>query len=179
MCHFITLVVRGSDRSSIASVVERHGRRAKPAHNASVASALTSDEAQYLTTVSYCDCGTALGPTLAPSANRNTEQVAKLEKKGWSRTKIKRWLSDREKADARAREHSDIARPDSIDLWSDIVGDLVAMPGVDQAGLLLHFYSGDVDQEQIALTRNTVGIEEFSIRLRDIQEDELLMAVSV
>jgi hypothetical protein len=61
VCYFITLVVCGSHRDAIAPVVMRHGRRATPIHNPSVESILKPGEAQFLTTVGHCDCGTVLG----------------------------------------------------------------------------------------------------------------------
>ena len=77
MCYFITLVVRGSHRAAIAPVVMRHGRRATPIHNPSVESILKPGEAQFLTTVGHCDCGTALGRRAA----QVHDQAAKLAKK--------------------------------------------------------------------------------------------------
>lgn len=85
-------------------------------------------------------------------------------------------LSDRGKADDRGQERRNAGSPDSIELWSHIIGDLVSTPGVQQAGLLLHFYSGDAESEDFEPKRETVGVEQFAARLRDIREDELLMA---
>src|SRR5215831_14622706 len=85
MCYFITLVLRGSHRAAIAPVVMRHGRRATPIHNPSVESILKPGEAQFLTTVGHCDCGTALGQGGGPGAR--ARQSAKLAKKGWSPAK--------------------------------------------------------------------------------------------
>ena len=85
MCYFITLVVQGADETSIAPVLTRHGRRAKPVTNRSVASILQPGEVQFLTTVGHCDCATVL---IGRSADRLAKQVEKLEKKGWSPSKI-------------------------------------------------------------------------------------------
>src|SRR5215469_1395525 len=118
MCYFITLVVRGSDRAAIAPVVMRHGRQATPIHNPSVESILKPGERQFLTTVGHCDCGTALG-------QRGRGQAAKLPKKlakkGWSPSKIERCLSDRKRVDERAQGQRRAHRPDSIDLWLNLV----------------------------------------------------------
>jgi hypothetical protein len=163
MCYFITLVVRGSDRAAIATVVTRHGRRAMPIHNPSVESILEPGEAQFLTTVGHCDCGTVLGH------QRGHDQAAKLAKKGWSPSKIERCLSDRKRADER-RE-----RPDSVDLWSNLVGDLIALPDVQQVGLLLQAYSSDVETEVFNVRRATVDLNDFAARLPKIRTRELLM----
>ena len=176
MCYYIALVVRGSDAATIDGVLRRHGRQAKPISNASIGGALVPGEAQFLTTVGHCDCGTALAPTVIDRAGKRTEQVAKLAKKGWSQAKIDRWLSDRVKADDRADERRHANTPDSVDLWSRIIADLLATPGVQHAGLLLHFYSGDVEDEVIEPIRETVPIRDFETRLANIREDQLLMA---
>lgn len=176
MCYYIALVVRGSDAATIDTVLRRHGRQAKPIDNASIRGALVPGEAQFLTTVGHCDCGTALAPSAIDRAGKRTEQAAKLAKKGWSQAKIDRWLSDRVKADDRADERRHANTPDSVNLWSRIVSDLLATPGVQQAGLLLHFYSGDVKDEVIEPIRETAPARDFETRLADIREDQLLMA---
>jgi hypothetical protein len=177
MCYYIALVVRGSDAATIDGVLRRHGRQAKPISNASIRGAFVTGEAQFLTTVGHCDCGTALAPTVTDRAGKRTEQIAKLAKKGWSQAKIDRWLRDRVKADDRADERRHANKPDSVDLWSRIIADLLATPGVQHAGLLLHFYSGDVEDEVIEPIRETVPIRDFEARLANIREDQLLMAV--
>ncbi|MGE0531301.1 MAG: hypothetical protein AB7G40_02860 [Hyphomonadaceae bacterium] len=80
------------------------------------------------------------------------------------------------KADDRADERRHANTPDSVNLWSRIVSDLLATPGVQQAGLLLHFYSGDVEDEVIEPIRETAPARDFETRLADIREDQLLMA---
>lgn len=176
MCYYIALVVRGSDAATIDGVLRRHGRQAKPISNASIGGALVPGEAQFLTTVGHCDCGTALAPTVIDRVANRTEQVAKLAKKGWSQAKIDRWLSDRVKADDRAAERRHANTPDSVELWCGIISALLATPGVQNAGVLLHFYSGDVEDEVIEPIRETVPIRDFEARLTSIREDQLLMA---
>src|SRR5215468_11312833 len=99
MCYFITLVVQGADEASTAPVLTRHGRRARPISNPSVASILKPGEVQFLTTVGHCDCAKVL---IGRSTDRRAKQVEKLAKMGWSPSKIERWLRDREAADVRA-----------------------------------------------------------------------------
>ena len=141
----------------------RHGRRATPIHNPSVESILKPSEAQFLTTVGHCDCGTALGQGAAQMRGR--DQAAKLAKKGWSPSKIERCLSNRKRADERAQERQGAHRPDSVNLWSNLVRDLFALPDVQQVGLLLHFYSGNVETEVFNVRRATVGFDDFAARL--------------
>lgn len=176
MCFYIALVVRGGDAAIIDHVLRKHGRQAKPIANASVASTLSPGEALFLTTVGHCDCGTALAPvTVDPTGKRNAH-AAKLSKKGWSQAKIDRWLYDRVKADERAEDRRHANTPDSFEYWSRIVIDLMSTPGVQQAGLLLHFYSGDIEDEAIEPVRKTVPVRDIEASLTHIREDQLLMA---
>src|ERR1051325_8062236 len=99
MCHYITLLVRGSNSDTIDRVLRDHGRQAKSMNNASVSRMLIPGEVQYLTTFRHCDCGTVLSPRVAGHPGNRAEQAAKLAKKGWSQAKIERWLEDRTKAD--------------------------------------------------------------------------------
>jgi hypothetical protein len=176
MCFHITLIVRGGDPSDIDQVLRRHRRKAKPIANASIAHALAPGEAQFLTTVGHCDCGTALAPVTVDRAGKRNAQAAKLGKKGWSQAKVERWLTDRVKADEKSEERRHTNTPDSVELWSRIVGDVLSAPGVQQAGLLLHFYSGDLEEEAIEPVRETVPLRDFEASLRGIHEDKLLMA---
>lgn len=178
MCYYITLVVCGSDSAAIDRVLRQHGRQAKPMNNASIACALGAGEMQFLTTVGHCDCGTSLAPRVVNRKADRTNQAAKLAKKGWSQAKVERWLSDRVKADDRAERRRHANTPDSIEQWSRIIGDLLSTPGVQQAGLLLHFYLGNLEEEVLDPTRQTVRVRDFESRLRDTQEDELLMATA-
>ena len=109
------------------------------------------------------------------STGKRTKEAMKLAKKGWSQAKIDRWLSDRARTDDRAGERRHANTPDSLTLWSRIIADLLATPGVKHAGLLLHFYSGDVDSERIDPIRETVPISDFETRLANIREGQLLM----
>src|SRR5215470_3638370 len=111
MCYFITLVVQGADEASIAPVLTRHGRRATPISNPSVASMLQPGEVQFLTAVGHCDCATML---IGRSTDRRAKQVEKLAKRGWSPAKIERWLQDRETADVRAHARRDAQSMDSV-----------------------------------------------------------------
>ena len=177
MCYFITLVVRGADEASIAPVVTRHGRRATPISNRSVASILQPGEVQFLTTVGHCDCATVLiGRSAAQDTDQRAKQVEKLGKMGWSPTKIERSLRDHETADVRANARRDAQRTDSVALWTSLVRDLFAIRSVRRVGLLLHNYSGDVETETFEITRRSVRFDEFVSCLLGFHDGELLMA---
>lgn len=181
MCFFISIVVKGGDAKAIDLALRRHGRQATPFDNASMRNALQPDENHFLTTVGHCDCGTALSPTEYESGRLNSQKskhVAKLKKKGWSGTKIERWIADRTKADERAEERHQLNAQDSLELWTHIIDDVISVAGVHQAGILLHFYSGNLEDEVIEPRRKSVSIHDFASQLRKIKEDQLLIAMS-
>ncbi|MCC6361085.1 MAG: hypothetical protein IT450_20275 [Phycisphaerales bacterium] len=182
MCYFITLVVGGADAGSIDPILRRHGRQATPVRNASLARVLAEGERQYLTCADQCDCGSALVPGESTSARRNPraatlqKRAARLSRKGWSQAKIDRWVSEHVQADAWSERQRHTKRADTLKMWTAIITDLVALPGVERAGLLLHQYSGSVDEEILNPLRETVSIKDFESRLRNLREDQLLMA---
>lgn len=176
MCHFIVLVVRGGSASDIDQVLRRHARQARPIGNVSLGRILGPDEAPFLTTVGHCDCGTVLAHASVDRAVERNRQAAMLTKKGWSQAKIRRWITDREKADERAVHRLHANAPDSLEGWVRIITELLATSGVRQAGLLLHFFSGAIEEEALDLSRETAPLNLFHAGLRDLQEDQLLMA---
>lgn len=176
MCYYITLAVLGSDTAMIDRVLRQHGRQAKPIGNPSVADMLAPGEAQFLTTVGHCDCGTALAPRAADSDEDRRREAVRLVGKGWSQPKMDRWLSDKVKGDDRAAARRHANTPDSVEFWSKIIHDLLATPGVRNAGLLVHFYSGPVESERFKPIRERVAARDFEARLHSLPEDHLLIA---
>jgi hypothetical protein len=106
-----------------------------------------------------------VGQPSAGVRRRCTTKRRNWRKKGWSPSKIERCLSDWKRADERAQERQGAHRPESIDLWSNLVRDLLALPDVQQVGLLLHFYSGNVETAVFNVRRATVGFDDFAARL--------------
>jgi hypothetical protein len=175
MCYFITLVVEGGNEASIASVAARHGRRAKRIGNPSVASILNPGEMQFLTTVGHCDCGTVLARDVSQDTDHHARHVKRLTKKGWSAAKIDRWQRDSEKAVERVRQRREANSPDSVELWINMIGDLLALSDVEQVGLLLHFYAGDIGREAFDVARTVTPFNDLASRLNEIRDGELLV----
>jgi hypothetical protein len=108
-------------------------------------------------------------------ADGRPKQIEKLAKKGWSSSKIERWLRDRETADVRAHARRNAQSTDSVAQWTTLIQDLFAIPSVRLVGLLLHNYSSDVDTEAFETTRAGVRMDDFAARLLEIHDGELLM----
>ena len=140
--------------------------------NKYVARHLDDGEQYFYTTRDHCDCGTSLGSSSFGDKRESklSKQLKTLRRKGWSETKIERWLKDKEKARSnRPKPESDAA------IWVALISEVLESTNAKYVGLLLHFYSGDLNDEQIAISRvETVPRLELSEdRLRAIREDVL------
>ncbi|MFC1745791.1 hypothetical protein ACFL35_17495 [Candidatus Riflebacteria bacterium] len=108
-----------------------------------------SEEIFYLSRAkSYCDCGTVLGRG-DERYTVNHKDLKKLRKKGWSQTKIERWISDKNKdLDKRA---SGKGNPETKE-WIEFINATIADTSIGKFGLLLHWYSsGSSETEHIKI----------------------------
>jgi hypothetical protein len=173
MCHFITLIAPTDDAAAVASIMERHGRAAKPMDNPSINKVLRNGERQYLTTRGHCDCGTALAPrhqTLEAFEEKLAKEAARMRRKGWSEAKIARAIDDRRKADAKP----DGGGSDSLELWNAALRDLREELKLPYAGLLVRFYSGAIATEAFTASRREVpkGVP-WQEALASLEHDEV------
>ena len=173
MCHFITTTLPASLPSeAVETIARKHGRNWLSMSNKYVARYLDDGEQYFFTTRGHCDCGTSLGSSIVAEKDesKQSKQLEKLRRKGWSETKIDRWLKDKEKARSNRREPENDAA-----IWVALIGEILESTDAKYVGLLLHFYSGDLDDEQIVVSRvEDVPLLELSEdRLRSINEDVL------
>lgn len=150
----------------------RHGRDARPVRNVSVSRVLEKDECQYLTTRGHCDCGTVLASlkTQEETGAGLVRQAARLARKGWSKAKIDRAINDHRKSDARPAK----VGPDSFALWAEIIEDIFGNLDVSRAGLLVQYYSSNVEDEEFTVTRRDVR-GASSATLESIRSGEILV----
>ena len=158
MCFFVTLIVPTDDEQAVRSVMEHHGRAARPISNASVLAVLRGSERQFLTTPFGCDCGSVLSEALLRGRRReadHAEAAIRRRHKGWSGAKIARAIADRRSADQRSTRKS----IDSIDVWTGILGSLGEMLGLGYAGLLIRDFSHDPATESFAASRRDLDAD--------------------
>lgn len=174
MCHFISLIVDGGDPSAIDAAARRLGRVAREADAAPIAHVLSAGERAFWTNRVGCDCGTRLGRDVEDDATQDDALVrARLHRKGWSEARIQRSLAESARVKAMpTRKRSS----DSFELWRDLLSDLLAIPDVKTAGLLVHAYTGALEEGVVPARRrewldNTAMLD----GLRSLREDELLM----
>jgi len=177
MCHFITLIAESDDADMLDAAMRTHGRRAQPIDNPSVRRVLKPGEHQYVSTAGHCDCGTVFAKGVEPSpvevAEQRERQRSKLAKKGWSASKIERWFEDSARTEGRPS-----AGVDSVELWAEVLRDLLLQRGVRAAGLLAHDYRGYLVDEAFEARRIEVRLgDDLGERLSSLREDQLLMVV--
>ena len=159
MCHFITMVTSpGTDRDSVSEVFRRYRRKVVPLKNRSIVPNLHPGESYFYPQEGMCDCGTALGSL---NHQRDAGRVEKkclddLRKKGWSETKITRWVEQKKsigEREERIQKLREEARGSDPDGWCGIMENLLVNAGALYAGLILHSYSGGLETERIERVR--------------------------
>jgi len=182
MCHFITMVFPASaDTNLLAELFRRRHRSMERLTNPHVTTQLRPDEMYVQPAPKMCDCGTSLG-----SLRRGTEpprverrETEQLRRKGWSGAKIDRWLQQQTQYLERIRQEKEsresAARGADPDSWCQTISELLALPGVGYAGILLHWYSGGIQSERIQLAdRRRVRVDSSTPDfLHNIDEDIL------
>jgi hypothetical protein len=171
MCHYISLVTHGIEQTHVEAVLLKNGRRATPSRIGSLQVALLAGEKQFLTNTRTCDCGTALSSADGIAKSDPKMEIDRLLARGWTKKKAERAVADRQAAEDRKQ----VERPDSHELWQKIVSELLAIKGSRHVGLLLHFYSGEMENESFALERRTIRCSSLTSALVELREDTLLV----
>lgn len=183
MCHFITgALPRSAARTALAPILREHGLAFTPLANAFVQAQLPADDVYVRATKSWCDCGTPLGSARrgrrADDAGGAHAERARQElgKKGWSATKIERWLAQQERTrarDARVRKDLDAASAVYLETWRDGLTALARAAG--RVGLVLHWYHGALETERIGLLRHQqVPVRALDVALLGRIEEDVL-----
>lgn len=177
MCHYITAVLPTTDSDAgLGGLVEKHRLLFERVSNDSVSAQLRPGERQLRATGHMCDCGTGLGAgRRAPAESDLDRRVAKLQKKGWGEAKIARWLDQQESNEhSRARKRAARSETPTAEEWHRFLVEVLGSGGVEWVGLLLHWYSGDLSEEQVRFARQPVSFSELSPQLLlDLKEDVL------
>jgi hypothetical protein len=167
------------DESAVRRLAKASLLKWEPLDNPSVSKQLRHGERYFLTTRGMCNCGTEIGmsirtaETLPPRDPDLSREINKLKKKGWSASKIERWI-EQAKADT-TRKHNEAAvrlsgRHPEIERWIQFVSEVLTGNHADWIGILIHWYSGDVATEAISTDkRRWLSLTEFT-------EDYLLNA---
>jgi hypothetical protein len=128
-----------------------------------------------------CDCGTVLGSiyySFEIEFHVNKKEIQKLKRKGWSQSKIQRWLDEKEKYKNKLKRESATYEQyyaPQANKWFEFIKSVVLDPNFGKLGLLLHMYIAGPETEKVTL----ISIKEVEINnikydfLMKLQEDIL------
>ena len=188
MCHYITGTFESSKIGieHINAIGKDFGLQFVDCKNDFIHAQLDSKE-HYIAKVSkYCDCGTPLGSwnkehvKSIQRAQRSQEaEIEKLKKKGWSAAKIERFLTNRDKNNEKrglsSQQQYEKATED-IQQWVNFINQLLSKTSIETFGLLLHFYSGSIENERIKISRKQVAFNDLLDKiLIEMDEDTLYL----
>ena len=176
MCTYISAIVpKTTDVARLSELAARHSKDFRPFTNPSIQRQLEPGESLFLTTVGHCDCDSAIGSGRLKRRNAVDldEDRSKLAKKGWSKTKIERALSQRiDKANAREQDQNSELGKD-FENWLGFIRAALSNKDAPYIGLLTHHYSGSLVTEELILSdRQVVAFADLSqAALAGIKED--------
>lgn len=173
MCLYITATLpRGAKLDCVATIFDAYKLSFETVSNPYVLEQLPPGEVYVSTTSSHCDCGSALGSPGGRDGDKAVSyehELKKLRRKGWSETKILRWLEQKERTkekhvredEARAESNTPVPR-----YWVDFISAVLNSKCTDRVGILLHFYQMGVEDERVKiLGHERVKLEELTPRL--------------
>lgn len=133
MCHYIKgTLTKGADAASVARLAAHYERQWESIDASPVLELLQSGETYYWTTVGHCDCGTMLGRKARDTGVDHSPKIRHLERKGWSKTKIERWIADKNSGQEKSINQQELKA------WFDFISQAVSTGTTGDIGLLLH-----------------------------------------
>lgn len=181
MCHFITATLpKTADHVALDTLARTFGRQFQPLASPAVAAQLPSGLAYFLTTLAHCDCGTSMGSVRQAAARAPdwSAEEARFLKKGWSRAKVARALSQRqEKTELKQEANEKAERAEAASLERFVSGVLASglTPGL---GLLLHSYRGPLNEEFSILRQEKVASNAPLAEVLPTAEEDVLYLFS-
>ena len=177
MCRFVTATLpANAPLAALDTLARAHGRQLRPLASPSVQRQLTAGEAYFLTTPGHCDCDAPLGWARRSRTTDWDEEARKLTRKGWSAAKAARALAQkREQADVDAQ--AEARRIDAeMAKWVVFIDAMLGSGQVRALGLLLHHYSGPLDEDIRIRERRPVSVgAALPAILRNLDEDVLYL----
>lgn len=157
MCFFLTGYLKSdSDVKAVRKIAIDHNLAWTPIKNDSIMEQLESGATQYLTNKEICGC--YLSPTghwwVTNTKDSDLEKkVKKLRKKGWSESKINKWVEEKEKDISRKFDSLVTSGLDGKN-WLSFLSEVFESGSASSVGVLFHFY-GDLEKETIDLISET------------------------
>jgi hypothetical protein len=180
MCHFITAVIdRKAGLDRLNQLGRDNGITFNVCDNDYIKAQLKPSEAYIVKNCRYCSCGTRLGlAKRAQSGDLRIEkrEIEKLQRKGWSEHKIRRWVADREKNIEKAKnqfENLTQGKYSDIENWLMYINGTLSDGAFSHIGLILHWYEHGPENEKVMIKeRKFIKIGDLTAQLLlNINED--------
>ncbi len=148
MCYYLTAVLpENASDGLLLPIISSHQLAFTPLVNPNIRKQIRQNENYFKATGFTCDCDTPLGSQRAnrKDPRHNIERKLKqFRNKGWSETKIKRWLEQQDETRAkneRSLQDQMALVMSDIESWIAFLRAMVTSGGTSYVGLLLHWYS--------------------------------------
>ena len=159
MCHFITAIIKQTTNLDELNFLGKNlGITFGDASNQHVELQLKHGQRYLWKNSKYCDCGTALGSIEFINQDKKSieKELIRLKKKGWTETKIKKWISNKERSelkDQRTSEHKRGNYQTDAENWINFLKRIDESPDIEYFGLIYHWYSQSVENERLKLVQ--------------------------
>jgi hypothetical protein len=175
------LLSPGKHKDKFETVLKEHKRHVSNANDGKYDKAIDTDEVYWYATGKMCDCGTELGSCSEYEEYRlPLSEIKKLEKKGWTKSKINRYLNEIEKNNIKEkrinslRNDSTFAGKENPDGWLDILKDLFEIDKGVKVGIVKHWYTRPLSPDVLKKS-NRIKIkfdDDLGKKLFQIEEDK-------
>ena len=137
MCQYITITLPKQTRlSELIGIFSKYEMSQRLISNSSIEAQFANDIIYLNTTSRMCDCDSVIASNAGDSKSENkfSSSIKKMEKKGWSRSKIERWLNQKENSRRNQELQQDKIR------WTNFLSELLNVDQIGKVGLLVHWY---------------------------------------
>lgn len=172
MCEYITAILpKDVDLKKAEAVFLKHKRGFKLLDPYRIAGQLEEGDLYILTTSGICDCGTSLGtfaddppPMDEEKADRyHNEQIKKLKAKGWSDSRIRRWLDQAAENLRKERSLENDLENEDILSWLKLIEELLESKLTSRISLLVHSYRTGIENERLPdLDHETISLKDLT-----------------
>ncbi|UOG39961.1 hypothetical protein MAL08_19640 (plasmid) [Leptospira noguchii] len=185
MCHYITSVVpNNTNLEELQRILESYNLGFDEIMNPSISRQISIHYKYFRPTTGTCDCGTELGRLnyYKRESHDSTKTLAlKLSKKGWSKSKIDRWIEEKDKNQSkhdRKFEYLKNTNSTETKFWIDFIHNILSSNITNEFGLLLHWYDKSLESNFLLKGISKVKFAEGSDFFFDEVEEDILYIFS-
>ena len=164
MCQYITITLpKETKLDEIQPLFDQFEMSQRLIHNSHLQAQLKSDDYYINTTSRMCDCDSVIASNSQHlnEKEKYASDIRRMKKKGWSETKINRWIEQKENSGRNEELKKDNER------WQRFLRELLTVDQIGKVGVLIHWYDLGLEDEPIDLK------EKRKIKINDVEEDTL------